>query len=63
MCPEKMSLIYLVFCLVPGLELGLLELEPESLDDCLRLETAADLGNVAHVGDPSRETTSRVRLR
>ena len=41
--------------LVPGLELGLLELDPDSLDDCLMPDpTAADLGNVdaAVAGDP-----------
>ena len=34
LCTLDMSRPYLVGGLVPGLELGLLELEPDSLEDC-----------------------------
>ena len=53
--------------LVPGLELGLLELDPESRDDCLRPHVTAERGNVADPGDATRVPVlvpaSRVRFK
>ena len=45
---------YLVGGLVPGLELGLLELEPDSLEDCRCADpprNPVERGSVEHDGD------------
>ena len=42
-----------MFGLVPGLELGLLELDPESREDCRSPQPTAERGNVAALGDPA----------
>ena len=42
-----------MFGLVPGLELGLLELDPESREDCRSPHPTAERGNVAALGDPA----------